>query len=334
MKQERILIVLMGSIGDVARGISVAAHIKKHSPDSYIGWLIEPKCSAIVKKCTAIDEIITFERGSGLSALVKLYKQLKHFKADVTLDLQRHAKSGFFSFLSGAPRRIGFAKANTKEGNWIFQTEYVDPVSDNRSKLEVYLSFLPKLGIPIPVHVEFALKAPDLGKFSDKIQTLPKPILGIVIGSTWPSKDWPTVGYIDLFNKINQSKISSIVLIGDATQRNLAKNIVTTNFSNYLNLVGETSLTELISILPNLDLLVGPDSGPGHIAAALGVRQVTLFGPTSPERVSPYGSKELAVNASMPCSPCLRKRCPGLDNICMRLISPNAVYDRIKGILG
>lgn len=320
----------MGSIGDVARGLSVAATIKKSWPNCKIGWLVEPKSKPIVELCSAVDEVILFDRGKGIRALVSLSQQLRRFNPDVTLDLQRHAKSGVFSLMSGATRRIGFSKSNAKEGNWIFQTEYVAPASETRSKLGVYLSFVESLGISIPDKIEFSLNAPELQKFRSEIESLPKPILGMVLGSTWASKDWPISGYIQLFNKFLDSSNGSVVLIGDSRQRFSAKLITKDNKTKrYLDLVGQTNLSELISVIPFLDLLVGPDSGPGHLAAALGVKQVTLFGPTAPERVAPYCGEKLSISARMSCAPCLRRRCPGLDNICMRLISPSVVYDQI-----
>ena len=88
-------------------------------------------------------------------------------------------------------------------------------------------------------------------------------------------------------------------------------------------------MKELVTIISQCRLGVGPDSGPGHIASAFGVPYISIFGPTSPLRVAPVGNEDLVVSAKIGCSPCYRRTCPGLNKLCMRLISVPAVLDRV-----
>jgi len=115
-----ILIILMGSLGDVARGLCLVSHIKNHLPESRITWLVEPMSAELVGLHPLIEKIIIFNRPKIILGVWSVYKALSQEYFDITLDLQRHLKSGFFSFLSKAKRRIGFNRYNAKELNWIF----------------------------------------------------------------------------------------------------------------------------------------------------------------------------------------------------------------------
>ncbi|MBW1812903.1 MAG: hypothetical protein JRJ39_04275 [Deltaproteobacteria bacterium] len=136
------LIILMGSLGDVARGLCVATHINKNLPGSKITWLIEPKWVELIDFHPYIDNVIVFNRVWNIFGVVGLYRKLKKEHFDITLDLQRHIKSGFFSFLSRAKRRIGFNRHDSKELNWIFNNERIDCFGEDLPKFLHYLKFL------------------------------------------------------------------------------------------------------------------------------------------------------------------------------------------------
>ena len=120
-----ILIILMGSLGDVARGLCLISHIKNHLPASKVTWLIEKRRTDLVGFHPRLDKVIAFDRSGGISGVWNLYKALRREHFDITLDLQRLLKSGIFSLLSGAQRRIGFHRRNSKELNWVFNNEYI-----------------------------------------------------------------------------------------------------------------------------------------------------------------------------------------------------------------
>jgi ADP-heptose:LPS heptosyltransferase len=101
-----------------------------------------------------------------------------------------------------------------------------------------------------------------------------------------------------------------------------------------INLVGETSIPELVAVLKAAEAGVGPDSGPGHLAAAVGTPYVTLFGPTSPTREAPYKCEHLVVQSGISCVSCHKKKCPDLDRQCMRRISIEAVKKKLSLALG
>jgi lipopolysaccharide heptosyltransferase II len=326
-----ILIILMGSLGDVARGLSLVSHLKENLPESRITWLVEPKWVDLVKLHPRIDNVIVFNRPKGLLGVWDLYKAFDREHFDIVLDLQRHFKSGFFSWLSGAKRRIGFNRRNAKEMNWLFNNERIAYFSDDLPKLNHYLKFTESLGFPAPNSLDFGLASLDLrAKTPEPISGGKDPMIAVVMGSSWESKDWFFEGYYGLLKDLLFSEKMKLVLLGDRSQVASGQQLVRKlNAPGLINLAGQTSLSELVAILKRVAVAVGPDSGPSHVAAAVGTPYVSLFGPTSPERTAPYGSETLVVQARVDCAPCYKKQCPGLDKICMQNIRVEQVKEKI-----
>ncbi|MDY6954147.1 MAG: glycosyltransferase family 9 protein, partial [Thermodesulfobacteriota bacterium] len=125
-----------------------------------------------------------------------------------------------------------------------------------------------------------------------------------------------------------------VVLLGNRSDTGLALKLSNRiNGPRLINMVGKTSLLDLVAVLKAAAVGVGPDSGPGHLAAAVGTPYVSLFGPTSPARTAPYGSEHLVVQSTIDCAPCYKRRCPGLDRLCMRSIDVERVRKKLSQAL-
>lgn len=341
--RQRLLIVLLGSIGDVTRGLAVAHELRRHGTYE-ITWLVEPKSADIVRMCPDVDRVLVFQRKRGVggicAALLNVMRELRRYQFDVVLDLQRHAKSGFFSWVTGARRRIGFHKRNTKELNHWFNNEFarewiVDEAQTTRqSKLWAYLSFLESLGIEIPERagwsiderrVDAALPSPQ-----ERARSVAAGTLGLVLGSSWQSKNW--MGNEQLVRVLLSQTPRPLLLIGDTQTLELAERLAAIDPQRITSTAGKSSLAVLVSILRSCAVVVGPDSGPGHICAALGVPYIGLFGPTDPRLTAPEGNEDLSISMQLGCAPCYRRVCPGLGQLCMRLITPSAVLERLKAL--
>ena len=327
-----ILIILMGSLGDVVRGLCLVVHIKSGIPDSRVTWLIEPKWAELVGVHPQIDRVIVFNRPKGVPAVWDLYKNLAKEHFDITLDLQRHLKSGFFSLLSGAKTRVGFHRRNAKEFNWLFNNEQIDYSSDELPKWRHYLKFTEYLGLSKPSSVEFGFSSLDLESTTPSVLSeMRDPLVAVVMGSSWESKDWFLDQYRQLVTDILSYGNRHVILVGDRSMATAARTLSEEiNSSRMIDMVGKTSLLELVAVLKAAAIGVGPDSGPGHLAAAVGTPYVSLFGPTSPERTAPYGCENLVVQSRVSCAPCYKRRCPGLGRLCMRLVSVEAVHNKLS----
>jgi ADP-heptose:LPS heptosyltransferase len=328
----------MGSLGDVTRGLCLVSQIKNKWPDNRVTWLVEPKWAELVSIHPLIDKIIIFKRPRNALGILDLYKKLKREHFDITLDLQRHFKSGFFSLLSGAKRRIGFHRKNAKELNWLFNNEYIEYVHNelNLPKLKHYLKFIEHLGLHANSSLDFGLSSINskVG-VPDIVAKIRNPFIAVVMGSSWESKDWFFEGYYGLVKDILSSGKLRVVLLGDQSQvasgKELCEKVGTLEVNN---LIGKTSILELVAVLNAATVCVGPDSGPGHLAAAVGTPYISLFGPTPPKRQAPYKCEHLVIQSDLNCVSCYKKKCPDLDRQCMRLINVESVQKKLSEALG
>ena len=331
-ESPRILVVLMGSLGDVARGLCLLKPLRRQFPTARISWLVEPTSEALVRLHPDIDRVVVFQRKAAIRGVFRLLRELRAEQYDVTLDLQRHAKSGFFSFLSRAPRRIGFHRSDAKELNWLWNTDEIGAYGETINKVRHYLAFLAPLGIPAPAQVEFGFENLTPEQLGGRHTSLKKgSFVAVVMGSRWESKDYPLSGIVELVGLLKLRQMA-VVLVGGKDQINNAKSVAEIH-PDVTNIVGETTIPELMGVLKQAAVAVGPDSGPGHLCSTLGKKYITLFGPTSATRTAPFGSEGLAIESAVACRPCYLRKCPGLDKLCLRLIHPTEIMARIEEVV-
>jgi ADP-heptose:LPS heptosyltransferase len=323
-----VLIVLTGSLGDVVRGLALPTLLKRGFPEGRLGWVVEHTWRDIVAQHSSVDEIFVLDRRRPVSSVARLWRVLRAEAWDISLDLQRILKSGSLTLMSGARRRIGFPPAEAKELNHLFQTEWISARTAS-GKMERYLDFARHLGLETTESLDFGLGrvAPAWDLVGPE-----RPLITLVLGSAWPSKDWPSFRALELARLVTRRSSLDLVLVGDGRRRDeaaaIARDVAP---GRVVDLVGRTTLAQLAGVLRASAAATGPDSGPGHVAAAVGTPYVGLFGPTDPAREAPYGCGPLAVAAPRSCEGCPRRRCrrpPGES--CMASITPQAVYERLE----
>jgi ADP-heptose:LPS heptosyltransferase len=237
---------------------------------------------------------------------------------DVALDLGRSAKSALLTLATGAPRRIGFAPGDAREGGWIVATERLPPQGFERQKLEQFLAF----GAAIDATagpIEFGLV--PTGAERDEAAALlgadPAPVVAACIGSSCPSRRWWAGATAQVLDRLHRRDGTRGVLLGTAADGVFAREVLGHATAPLLDLTGRTSLRVLQAVLATSRVAFGPDSGALHLAAALGVPVVSLWGATSALRSTPWGNERWAVQGSAACSPCFLSRCP-IGRVCMR----------------
>lgn len=330
-KNASILIILMGSLGDIVRGLSLLPAIKKERPDIKVSWLVDLRWKNLLENNPLIDELIILLRPVRLTNIISITKKLRSRKFDCVLDLQRILKSGLLSFLTGTKKRVAFNKKNTKEFNHFFNTEEIKFFSDSFPKINHYHEFLKYLNIhsqePYTFKLDYLKSALpvslDLKQDTQKI--------ALVLESSWESKNWENEHYLSLTKLLLEKEQYQIFLLGTGKSVNLAR-ILSALSVEIVNLVAKTNLKELAAVIAQMDILVGPDSGPGHLAAAFNIPYISLFGPTHPDRVSPYRMQDFAIKSSVSCSPCNKKHCPLPKKICMKQISPASVITHLSSL--
>jgi ADP-heptose:LPS heptosyltransferase len=329
---ERILIVLLGAIGDVTRALPLVQRVRHGYPDARIVWAVEPAAASLLQHHPAIDEVLVFDRPRGMRAFVPFLRRVRACRAELTFDLQRHLKSGVISWASRAPVRLGFHRRNAREGNWMFNTHHVPPMPHFSSKLEQFLHFAEWLALPSEA-VTFGLQpaAEEITRVEQLLRDVPRPFVAAFVGSSCESRLWfpdRTAAVADAL----AARGCATVLVGGPGDVAFAEAVVGQVHCAVTNLVGRTTLRDLIGIFQRARLAWGPDCGPMHIAAASGARVVSLWGATSAARSAPWGSGDGVIEGVAPCRPCYLKRCP-IGRLCMEPIGVDAVLARIHGML-
>ncbi len=329
---ERILIVLLGAIGDVTRALPLLGRLRAGYPRAHIAWAVEPAAAPILDCHPALDERILFERRRGLVGFADLLRRVRQRRFDLVLDLQRHAKSGVTSFASRAPVRIGFHRRNAKELNWVWNTHTIGPVDERGWKLEQYLRFGELLELPrVPVQFGITLSREEESRVADLLAPVAPPFGALFLGSTWESRLWLAEGFADVAEELGARGLATVLVGGEDTVE-VAGQIRSLARHAPFDLCGRTSLRESYGVLARARVAVGPDSGPMHLAAAAGTPVVSLWGATAPARSAPWGSEDLVLVGRVACAPCYRRRCP-IDRECMREISPARVMAQIDRVL-
>jgi len=329
---ERLLVVLLGAIGDVVCGMPLVQRVRSGWPATRIAWAIEPAAAPLLAAHPAVDDVIVFRRGHGAAALVEFLRAVRAWRPDLTLDLQRHFKSGLTSWRSGAPRRIGFHWRNSREGNRLFNTESIEPVRDFTPKLTHFLRFADRLGVPpAPISFGLAATAAERDRVAALVAAAGPRFAALYIGSTWASRQWLPRPTAELCRALRGRGLG-VVLVGAPADRAFALAVLAAGAGDVVDGVGQTSLREVIAVMEAAAVAIGPDSGPMHVASATGTPVIALFGATSPARSGPWGWHHLVVRGDVPCAPCYQSRCP-IGQLCMERITPAAVAERVDRVL-
>lgn len=329
---ERLLIILLGAIGDVVCGMPLAQRLRAGWTRTRIMWAVEPAAAPLLQRHPAVDELIVFRRGAGAPAVIEMLRRLRELRPDVVLDLQRHFKSGFFSWASRAPRRVGFHWQNSREGNWFFNTETIEPVETFTLKLTHFQRFADRLGVaPAPISFGLAATAAERERVAGLLADAGERPAVLYVGSTWASRQWLPEATAELCQLLRARGLA-VVLVGGPGDAAFAEAVREAGSGPVVNLVGRTALRDVIAVMERAAVAIGPDTGPMHIATAVGAPVVALFGATSPRRSGPWDWDDYVIRGDAPCVPCYRPHCP-IGQLCMESITPAMVMERAEAAM-
>jgi lipopolysaccharide heptosyltransferase I len=307
----RILIVKPSSLGDVVHALPTVARIRRRFPDAHIAWLVNDNLASLLAHCPLINELIPFHRQQP-SRFLALLRQLRAGRFDIVVDLQGLFRSGIMTFATRAPRRIGLSDA--REGSRAFYNETV-PLARQHA-VDRYLKAAEHLGCP-DAPIEFPLgvaSAPREGW------------MAVNPSARWPTKLWGDDRFAELIRQLPRERV---VLTGGASERDRIERIA----QGCRNKAGTTDLFQLAEFYARCSVVVTNDSGPMHIAAAVGTPVIAIFGPTDPALTGPYGKQHIVLRAGVDCSPCLKDRCvhqPPME--CMEKVTVEEVLAAIASL--
>lgn len=331
----KILILKPSSLGDVVQALPVLRLLKLHWPQSEVFWWIDSGLAPLIQDDPDLAGIIRFERRrwAHLQNWPEMVRSVRWMRAqhfDLVIDLQSLARSGAFAWLARGQFLAGLDDA--REGARGFYDLAVPRASFHTHAVDWYLSVLTGLGVPVHRRFQWLPEQPAVSaQVKSKWQTEGTRWIALQPGARWENKRWPTPHYAELVGQLAATfPAVRFVILGSHDDRPLGEIIRRAVPERCLNLCSATSLPEMVEWIRLCDLLVTNDTGPMHVAAALGKPLVALFGPTEPRRTGPYGQLDNVLQIELPCSPCLKSTCHfEKPNECLRAISPAMVLRKI-----
>jgi len=329
---KRILIIKPDHIGDLILAIPAIKAIRFAFPRSRIIALVGEWCLPLTELIPEIDEAIGYRPGlfargrkSGLSERMKLFAQLWDGRFDMAVDLR--------------PTWLSVALAASKRFKWRIDRSSHRLRMKLRGRASIWdhevernLEPLKMAGIPTPSHISLSLTIPkhikdNVDEMFDKLFTRETgPIVAFHPGSPVKLKRWAPSNFAELGDRLWEELGARVLLVGSRSEVDISREIISMMRHKPADLTGRTDLLTLAGVLERCDLFVGNDSGPMHIAAALGVRTIGIFGPSSPERFGPYGERCLAIRAELDCPPCMSERCPFRAEGCIDEVKVEEVF--------
>jgi len=340
--QVNILIVKLSAIGDVIHTLPSLAAPRRLYPDAHITWVVEEAAAYIVKNHPYLNEVIVSQRKSWSkdiqnSNLLKplfnmrsLIKELRRRRYDLVIDFHGLFKSSIIVLLSSGKRKLGYDSLQELSG--LFLNEKI-PEDMNKHAVDRYLDFPRYLGSNV-INAEFIL--PINEKVEANTQLLlnqygleDKNFIAINPVAYWETKLWDDDNFARLADLIKRNLKLDVVFTG--SEKSTTERITSKMETEGINLGGQTTLLELACLYKKARFVITTDSGPMHLAAAVGTPVVALFGPTDPARTGPYGEGHTIIRTDLPCSPCFLKKCPTKQ--CMKEILPEQVFTVVENKL-
>lgn len=329
---RKILIVKPSSLGDIIHSLPVLYALKKRYPSADIHWVIAKGFEGIleghplIRKLWVIDKD-TWKRvrrvHSSVSEIRRLAAGLRNERYDCVVDLQGLLRSAVIAKLTGSQLRIGFSDA--REGAWIFYNRTVTGGKDIHA-VDRYLKIAAALGCDI-TDVRFPLPPPKPPAEVPVPGLIPGMYVVMAPGARGAPKRWPA----GRFGEVAAALPLRTIVIGSRGDAALGREVEAASGGKALSIAGKTGLPALVEVIRQSSLMVCNDTGPMHIAAALGVPVVALFGPTNPAQTGPYGTLQRVIRAGSPCAPCYRKGCKTME--CMTMIKVKEVQKAVNELL-
>ena len=331
---RRVLIIKPSAIGDVVHALPILNLIRRRWPGAHVSWLVTPACAGLLERHPQLDAVVRFERrefGKGWRSpraaldLLRFNRRLRDGKFDLVVDLQGLFRSGWLAWVTGAPVRVG--PANAREGAWLFYTHRVPTGTPEQHAIERYLTIAQALGCERgPVEFRFAVDDADRAHVAGLVPG-GRPFAVLMPGTNWETKRWPVERFAALVGPLRERFGLESVVAGGPDTVELAKQV-----PGATDLAGRTNLRQLVALLERAALVVANDSGPMHIAAALGRPLVTPYGPTNPVRTGPYGRQDSVVRLDIPCSPCYSRKCS--HQSCLQWLTIDPVLELARTQMG
>lgn len=333
---ERILLIKPSSLGDIVHTLPVVAALRQRWPSVHLSWLVKRQWAGLVERIEGVDQVWPLD--ASLTDWLRQARALRAQRWDLVMDLQGLLRSAAMGWLSGGMTRLGFA--NGREGSpWLYTHRVPVPTLDMHA-VDRYLLVAAAAGAATQGPPQFRFKMPDedlavvRGVFQRNGLSIEKPWVAMHVSARWPTKRWPLRSFAAVADQLAKHGVGPIVAIGSPDERKEVEQLQSLSATAIVDLTGAIPLGCLPVFLSRAAAMVTNDSGPMHVAAAVGTPVVALFGPTSAIRTGPYGPNHRVLTHEVSCRPCFSRVCrhsPQME--CLHAIAPEDVVKAVREAL-
>ena len=357
---QRVVVRGTNWVGDAVMSVPALRALRQVLPDARITLATRAWAEGLFAEADFLDAVLPHTRQS--NAVCNVAQQTRAWreqKFDLAMLLPNSFESALVAYAARVPVRLGYAGDGR---NLLLTHAIARPIwKSERHEIFYYLNLVAELEKQLYGHSAIAESEPDyrltvsaqrqreaaglLQNYGEEISDLrfqisdsnppapspqpPTPLIAFCPGSTNSrAKRWPAANYAVLGDMLTEQRGAQIVLIGAADERDVAEQVAAQMRHAPVNLTGHTKLDESVALLSLADALVTNDTGPAHIAAALGVPVFTIFGPTNPTTTRPYGENAHIIREPPDCAPCMLRDCP-IDHRCMTAVTPARVFAQV-----
>lgn len=310
---RRICVIKPSALGDIVQALPVLGPLRTRFPDATITWVVNKGLAGLIEGHSRIDEVIPFNRRGGLRSWSGLLRTLRASRFDLVLDLQGLFRTGLMTRATGAPVRIGLHTA--REGSHRACTTILEGTGKDVPARQRYWRITKELGVSADATADVPITPADRAFAASKLKSLPRPLLAICPGARWETKRWPAEKFAALAARAHREFGAAAIILGGADEQALCGDVETRlrkamPAGAVLNLVGGTTLRQLAAVLEACSWAATNDSGPMHLADAVGTPVLGLFTCTSPWLSGPPLERHELLSTRTDCAAGYHKTCP------------------------
>ncbi len=331
MVSLKILLIRLSSLGDIVLTTPAIRAVRANFPNAHIAMLVAKQSADILRENPHLNEIITFDRlakDKDTGEMWRVVRLLRERKFTLAIDLQRKFRTEILMYFSGATERVGKGRLCTVRV----------PEQGNKHATEHYFDILHAVGIPAEDQkLELFLAESER---RDAVQRLKaagsvagKLKVGLFPGAGWKLREWMPERFAAIGNRLVEHFNANVLIFGGQQESELVQKVANFMEMPAIPFAGNLQMRQLAACIEQCDLFLTNDTGPMHIAAGVGTRTVSLFGPGNHIRFQPLGVEHQIIRHDVPCSPCKQFTDKCKDNICMKGIGVDEVWHSISRAL-
>ena len=337
---RRIALIKPSALGDIVHSLPVLTALRGRFPQAHLAWVVNRTYAPLLQGHPDLDEIIPFDRqvlkrrdwiAGGLASLDFL-RRLRVRRFDLVIDLQCLLRTGLMALATGARCRVGLRSA--REGAKLCYTHLVE---DRRAAgvahaVERYWRVAEALGIDSRErNFRLAIDPAAQAWVRHQLGGCPRPWLAVGVGSRWLTKRWPPESFAELVRRAQAQAGGTAIFVGAPGEADLARQAAARVPGPVCQLTGRTTLPQLVALLAEADVMLANDTGPLHLAVALGRPVVAPYTCTLARATGPYGQEDRAVETAVACRGSYLKRCPRME--CMAELTPERLWPLLDEVL-